>query len=130
VNDPIRFSTTVEESLIRAAHACLVTHVHKLEQYYQTRAIPDDPLEIPTLGVVIVTRLDHARRLQASIAGLLSCCHDGNDSHHAERDHLEKVLASTTTLLDHMESLATRSQTLVADLATHRQAVKGCYHAY
>lgn len=63
MTESYRIKTSMEESLIKAAHACLHKHVVALRDLHARGELPKDPLELATIKILLADRMAHAQRL-------------------------------------------------------------------
>lgn len=108
--------TALEQCLINAAHACLKQHISRLEDIQTKRAIPSDPLEVPTIVLLLRDRVGYARRLLQQMHNRIEALEKDNLEADADFQYIRSTYRSMLLTINEMEILGDQGRDLVKEL--------------
>lgn len=111
-----RIKTSMEECLIKSAHASIRHHLERLRDFQLKGKLPEDPLELRTTSILLADRLAHAKRLHVQMRERAEQLDEDEDLHGQICGEILAVADSVTAHIEDMELLELEGQKIIAGL--------------
>lgn len=111
-----RIKTSMEECLIKSAHASIRHHLERLRDFQLKGKLPEDPLELRTTSILLSDRLAHAKRLHAQMRERAEQLDEDEDLHGLICGEILAVADSVAAHIQDMELLEYEGQKIITGL--------------